>query len=35
MDCGEKEITVNAIAPGGVKTDMFDANAWVRTFLIS
>jgi 3-oxoacyl-[acyl-carrier protein] reductase len=30
VDCGEKGITVNAIAPGGVKTDMFDANAWVR-----
>lgn len=29
VDCGEKGITVNAIAPGGVKTDMFDANAWV------
>lgn len=28
VDCGEKGITVNAIAPGGVKTDMFDANAW-------
>jgi len=30
VDCGEKGITVNAIAPGGVKTDMFDANAWVN-----
>lgn len=29
VDCGKKGITVNAIAPGGVKTDMFDANAWV------
>jgi 3-oxoacyl-[acyl-carrier protein] reductase len=28
VDCGHKGITVNAIAPGGVKTDMFDANAW-------
>ena len=28
VDCGEKGITVNAIAPGGVKTDMFDENAW-------
>jgi len=28
VDCGKKGITVNAIAPGGVKTDMFDANAW-------
>ncbi|KAK0109826.1 Arp2/3 complex subunit, actin nucleation center [Cadophora gregata] len=28
-DCGpSKGITVNAIAPGGVKTDMFDENAW-------
>ncbi|CAL3963332.1 unnamed protein product [Diplocarpon coronariae] len=28
-DCGpSKAITVNAIAPGGVKTDMFDKNAW-------
>jgi len=23
-DCGPKSVTVNAIAPGGVKTDMFD-----------
>lgn len=28
VDCGEKSVTVNCIAPGGVKTDMFDANAW-------
>lgn len=28
VDCGERGITVNAIAPGGVKTDMFDENAW-------
>lgn len=28
VDCGEKGITVNAIAPGGIKTDMFDENAW-------
>ncbi|PSR92006.1 hydroxynaphthalene reductase [Coniella lustricola] len=28
VDCGHKGITVNAIAPGGVQTDMFDANAW-------
>ncbi|KAH8678866.1 tetrahydroxynaphthalene reductase [Tricladium varicosporioides] len=28
VDCGHKGITVNAIAPGGIKTDMFDANAW-------
>lgn len=27
-DCGHKRITVNAIAPGGVKTDMFQENAW-------
>jgi 3-oxoacyl-[acyl-carrier protein] reductase len=31
VDCGEKGITVNAIAPGGIKTDMYDANSWVRT----
>lgn len=40
VDCGSKGITVNAIAPGGVKTDMFDANAWyvqitaLRTFFL-
>ena len=28
VDCGHKGVTVNAIAPGGIKTDMFDANAW-------
>lgn len=28
IDCGHKRITCNAIAPGGIKTDMFDANAW-------
>lgn len=28
IDCGFKRITCNAIAPGGIKTDMFDANAW-------
>ncbi|TVY85119.1 Versicolorin reductase, partial [Lachnellula suecica] len=28
VDAGEKGITVNAIAPGGIQTDMFDANAW-------
>lgn len=28
VDCGEKGMTVNAIAPGGVQTDMFDENAW-------
>lgn len=27
-DCGKKRITVNAIAPGGVKTDMYLANSW-------
>ncbi|KAH8670227.1 short chain dehydrogenase [Tricladium varicosporioides] len=27
-DCGHKGITVNAIAPGGVKSAMFDKNAW-------
>ncbi|PFH57954.1 hypothetical protein XA68_14348 [Ophiocordyceps unilateralis] len=28
VDCGHKKITVNGIAPGGVKTDMYDENAW-------
>ncbi|KAL5612256.1 hypothetical protein BROUX41_000203 [Berkeleyomyces rouxiae] len=28
VDCGKKNVTVNAIAPGGVKTDMYDENAW-------
>lgn len=28
VDCGHKQITVNAIAPGGVKTDMYDENSW-------
>ncbi|KKA26090.1 hypothetical protein TD95_003547 [Thielaviopsis punctulata] len=28
VDCGKKQVTVNAIAPGGVKTDMYDENAW-------
>ena len=23
LDCGEKKITVNAVAPGGTVTDMF------------
>ena len=27
-DCGHKRITVNAIAPGGIKTDMYTDNAW-------
>lgn len=27
-DAGHKGITVNGIAPGGIKTDMFSANAW-------
>jgi 3-oxoacyl-[acyl-carrier protein] reductase len=30
-DCGCKKITVNAIAPGGVKTDMYTENAWHYT----
>jgi 3-oxoacyl-[acyl-carrier protein] reductase len=30
-DCGHKKITVNAIAPGGVKTDMYTENAWHYT----
>lgn len=28
VDCGHKNVTVNAIAPGGVKTDMYDENSW-------
>lgn len=28
VDCGEKGITVNAIAPGGIKTDMYTENSW-------
>ncbi|KAM0333316.1 hypothetical protein ACHAQA_001977 [Verticillium albo-atrum] len=28
VDCGEKGVTVNAVAPGGVKTDMYDENSW-------
>lgn len=28
VDCGAKGVTVNCIAPGGVKTDMFDENSW-------
>ncbi|OAA61849.1 hydroxynaphthalene reductase [Niveomyces insectorum RCEF 264] len=28
VDCGEKGVTVNCIAPGGVKTDMYDENSW-------
>ncbi|KAI9734041.1 MAG: hypothetical protein M1818_006979 [Claussenomyces sp. TS43310] len=28
VDCGPKGITVNAIAPGGIKSEMFDSNAW-------
>jgi 3-oxoacyl-[acyl-carrier protein] reductase len=28
VDCGHKGVTVNCIAPGGVKTDMFDENSW-------
>ncbi|MCJ1476566.1 Arp2/3 complex subunit, actin nucleation center [Lambiella insularis] len=27
-DCGPKRITVNAVAPGGVKSDMYDENSW-------
>lgn len=34
VDCGEKGITVNAIAPGGVKTDMYDENAWVSLYSV-
>jgi 3-oxoacyl-[acyl-carrier protein] reductase len=28
VDCGAKQVTVNAIAPGGVKTDMYTENSW-------
>ena len=28
VDCGHKKITVNGIAPGGVKTDMYEENSW-------
>lgn len=28
VDCGKKGITCNAIAPGGIQTDMFDENSW-------
>ena len=28
VDAGPKHITVNAIAPGGVKTDMYTENSW-------
>lgn len=28
VDAGHKHITVNAIAPGGVKTDMYTENSW-------
>ena len=28
IDCGPKGITCNAIAPGGIRTEMFDHNAW-------
>ncbi|KAK7951658.1 uncharacterized protein PG986_007386 [Apiospora aurea] len=28
VDCGKKNVTCNAIAPGGIQTDMFDANSW-------
>ncbi|KAK6076774.1 short chain dehydrogenase [Seiridium cupressi] len=28
VDCGKKRITCNAIAPGGIQTDMFDENSW-------
>ena len=28
VDAGPKKITVNAIAPGGVKTDMYEENSW-------
>lgn len=28
VDCGKKRITCNALAPGGIQTDMFDENSW-------
>ncbi|KAH6655657.1 1,3,6,8-tetrahydroxynaphthalene reductase [Truncatella angustata] len=28
VDCGKKRITCNALAPGGIATDMFDENSW-------
>ncbi|KAI1327240.1 versicolorin reductase [Xylariaceae sp. FL0255] len=28
VDCGRKRVTCNAIAPGGIQTDMFDENSW-------
>lgn len=28
VDCGKKKITCNAIAPGGIKTDMYMENSW-------
>ncbi|KAI0514484.1 tetrahydroxynaphthalene reductase [Xylaria bambusicola] len=28
VDCGRKRITCNAIAPGGIQSDMFDENSW-------
>jgi len=28
VDCGSKGVTVNCVAPGGVKTDMYDENSW-------
>ena len=28
VDGGKKRITCNAIAPGGIQTDMFDENSW-------
>ncbi|KAI2624895.1 1,3,6,8-Tetrahydroxynaphthalene reductase in complex with Nadph and Pyroquilon [Hypoxylon sp. NC1633] len=28
VDCGRRRITCNAVAPGGIQTDMFDENSW-------
>lgn len=28
VDCGSQGVTVNAIAPGGIKTDMYQENSW-------
>ncbi|OBW65753.1 MAG: Ammonium transporter [Aureobasidium pullulans] len=30
-DFGKRGITVNGVAPGGIKSDMFTSNAWVST----
>jgi 3-oxoacyl-[acyl-carrier protein] reductase len=30
-DFGKRGITVNGVAPGGIKSDMFTQNAWYVT----